>query len=110
VVIQEAEDIAPLEEPLEVPLPDEAIVCRCERVSAGDIRKHIRAGIRDLNHLKAITRAGFGACGGKTCSTLIGRICSEEGIPDEEITVFTERPLFAETQLGWFSGRGDNDE
>jgi len=108
VVIQDPEDIAPLEEPLEVPLRDNAIVCRCERVSAGDIRRHIRSGIRDLNHLKAITRAGFGACGGKTCAALIERICREEGIPEGEITAFTDRPLFAETQLGWF--KGSNDE
>lgn len=105
--ILEPEDIAPLKEPLPVPMPDEAIVCRCERVSAGDIRKHIRAGIRDLNRLKALTRAGFGACGGKTCSTLIERICREEAIPDEEVTPLTDRPLFAETRLGWFAGEED---
>lgn len=110
VMIQNPEDIIPLDEPLEVPLPDDAVVCRCERVTAGEIRKHLRAGVRDMNHLKAITRAGFGACGGKTCSTLIERICREEGIPGEEITTFTDRPLFAETQLGWFSGTEDNDE
>ena len=108
IVIQNP--VPPLEEPREVPLPDDAIVCRCERVSAGEIRKHIRAGVRDLNHLKAITRAGFGACGGKTCSTLIERICREEGLPREEITPLTDRPVFAETQLGWFSGSEDNDE
>lgn len=105
--ILEPEDIAPLKEPLPVPMPDDAIVCRCERVSAGDIRKHIREGIRDLNRLKALTRAGFGACGGKTCSTLIERICREEGIPDEEVTPLTDRPLFAETRLGWFAGEED---
>ncbi|MCD4774563.1 MAG: FAD-dependent oxidoreductase [Candidatus Aegiribacteria sp.] len=110
VMIQYPENITPLKEPLEVPLLDDAIVCRCERVTAGEIRKHIRSGIRDMNHLKAITRAGFGACGGKTCSILIERICREEGIPDEEVTAFTDRPLFAETQLGWFSGTEDNDE
>ncbi len=107
ILIQDPEEIAPLEEPLEVPLPDDAIICRCERVSAGEIRRHIRSGIRDMNHLKAITRAGFGACGGKTCAALIERICSEEGIGGREITDFTDRPLFAETELGWFSGADD---
>ena len=85
--------------------PDDAIVCRCERVTAGEIRDHLRNGLRDLNELKALTRAGFGACGGKTCKALIVRICREEGIPEGEITPFTERPLFAETRLGYFSGR-----
>ncbi len=106
-LVQDPSDMEPLERPLPVPLPDDAIVCRCERVSAGEIRKHVRAGIRDLNHLKAITRAGFGACGGKTCATLIERIFREEGVPESELTSFTDRPLFAETQLGWFAGRED---
>ncbi len=110
VLMQDSVSSAPLSEHLEVPLADDAVVCRCERVTAGTIREHIRSGIRDLNHLKAITRAGFGACGGKTCSTLIERICREEGIPDCDITAFTDRPLFAETQLGWFSGTEDDDE
>ena len=34
-------------------IDDDEIVCRCERVTAGEIRALIRAGVRDLNHLKA---------------------------------------------------------
>ncbi|MCK5064513.1 MAG: FAD-dependent oxidoreductase, partial [Candidatus Fermentibacteraceae bacterium] len=110
VIVQDPYEIKPLPVPLEVPMPDTAVICRCERVTAGEIREHIRAGIRDMNHLKALTRAGFGACGGKTCSMLIERICREEGISQEEITPFTDRPLFAETQLGWFAGKENDDE
>ncbi len=75
-------------------IPDDAIVCRCERVTAGEIRKLIREGVRDMNEIKALTRAGMGACGGKTCTNLIKRIFREEGITDFE--VFTKRPLFIE--------------
>ena len=110
VIVQDPYEIKPLPVPSEVPVPDTAVICRCERVTAGEIREHIRAGIRDMNHLKALTRTGFGACGGKTCSTLIERICREEGISQEEITPFTDRPLFAETQLGWFAGKENDDE
>jgi NADPH-dependent 2,4-dienoyl-CoA reductase/sulfur reductase-like enzyme/Fe-S-cluster-containing hydrogenase component 2 len=62
------------------PPPDEAIVCRCERVTAGEIRAIIRSGIRDLNQIKALTRAGMGACGSKTCRPMIWRIFQEENI------------------------------
>ena len=89
----------------ETTIADEAVICRCERVTAGEIRGHLRDGVRDLNQLKALTRAGFGACGGKTCKPLIARLIREEGIPPEEITQLTERPLFAETRLGLFAGR-----
>jgi len=83
-------------------------VCRCERVTAGEIRALLRQGVRDMNELKARTRAGFGSCGGKTCKTLIPRIIRSEGISMEEITEFTERPLFAETRLGIFCGKEEN--
>jgi ferredoxin len=84
-------------------LPDEAIVCRCERITAGEIRKWIRRGIRDLNQLKAVTRAGMGACGGKTCETLILQLFRSEGVELDEITLNTVRPVFMETPLGVFS-------
>jgi len=90
-----------------VPIADEAIVCRCERVSAGEIRKLLAEGVRDLNELKVRTRAGFGACGGKTCKTIISRIVRSEGIASDEVTDFTERPLFAETALGVFCGKDE---
>ncbi|MCK5035556.1 MAG: FAD-dependent oxidoreductase [Candidatus Sabulitectum sp.] len=89
----------------ELPMADDSIVCRCERVTAGEIRKLLREGVRDMNELKSRSRAGFGACGGKTCKSLIPRIIRGEGIDLEEITDLTERPLFAETRLGIFCGK-----
>lgn len=87
-------------------MDDDEIVCRCERVTAGEIRAHIRAGVRDLNHLKALTRSGMGACGGKTCPSLIKRLYREEGVPLTEVTDFTLRPLLMEVPLGAFAGMG----
>jgi NADPH-dependent 2,4-dienoyl-CoA reductase/sulfur reductase-like enzyme/Fe-S-cluster-containing hydrogenase component 2 len=86
------------------PLPDEAVICRCERVTAGEIRAAIRGGVRDLNHLKALTRSGMGSCGSKTCRPLIMRIFAEEGIPAAEVTDRVDRPLFVEVPLGFFAG------
>jgi NADPH-dependent 2,4-dienoyl-CoA reductase/sulfur reductase-like enzyme/Fe-S-cluster-containing hydrogenase component 2/bacterioferritin-associated ferredoxin len=84
--------------------PDDAIVCRCERVSAGEIRAAIHSGIRDLNQLKALTRAGMGACGSKTCRPMIWRIFQEEGIDFEMVTDRVDRPLFVEVPIGVFAG------
>ena len=83
---------------------DDIIVCRCERVSVGEIRKWIRYGVRDFNELKALTKAGMGACGGKTCTSLINRIFREEGIIHEDIIPGTKRPLFVEVAMGAFAG------
>jgi NADPH-dependent 2,4-dienoyl-CoA reductase/sulfur reductase-like enzyme/ferredoxin len=84
--------------------PDRAIVCRCERVTAGEIRELIRQGCRDMNEIKAVTRAGMGACGGKTCTPLIERLFREEGVPLSEVTGMVRRPLFVEVPLGTFAG------
>jgi ferredoxin len=83
---------------------DDIIVCRCERVSVGEIRKWIRYGVRDFNELKALTKAGMGACGGKTCTSLINRIFKEEGIKQKSLVPGTKRPVFVEVPMGAFAG------
>ncbi|MCP4535543.1 MAG: FAD-dependent oxidoreductase [Chloroflexi bacterium] len=85
-------------------MTDDEIICRCERVTAGEIRTLIQAGIRDINHIKGVTRAGMGACGAKTCANLILRLFREEGVPLAQVTENTRRPLFIEVPLGAFAG------
>ncbi len=79
--------------------PQENIVCRCEHVSAEEIRALIRSGVRDINQIKAATKATMGACGGKTCLSLIKKLFREEGVPLEDVIDPTTRPLFVETPL-----------
>lgn len=82
---------------------DSTIVCRCERVTAGEIRKLIRQGVRDLNQLKAL-RCGMGACGGKTCQSLILKLFRDEGVDLCDVAPFSQRPLVAEVDLGMLAG------
>jgi len=91
-------------------LADDVIACRCERVRAGEIRDLIRKGYRDINEIKAVTRAGMGACGGKTCTALVHRLFREEGVPPEEVTGPVRRPLFVEVSLGVFAGTEGRDD
>ena len=101
--IQRDEVTVPKDEITRDKIPDDAIVCWCERVTAAEIRTWIRKGIRDLNQIKSITRAGMGACGSKTCGDLILQLFKEEGVPLEELTLHTTRPLFSEAPLGVFT-------
>jgi len=75
------------------------IVCRCEHVTADQIRELIRNGVRDINQIKAATKATMGSCGGKTCLSLIKKIFREEGVSLEEVTDPTQRPVFVEIPL-----------
>ncbi len=85
-------------------ITDDTVVCRCERVTAGEIRILIRQGYRDINEIKAVIRAGMGACGGKTCTPLIHRLFHDEGIPEAQVVDNVKRPLFIEVPLGVFAG------
>ncbi|MDH4136433.1 MAG: FAD-dependent oxidoreductase [Anaerolineae bacterium] len=83
-------------------LTDDVIICRCERVTAGEIRKFVREGFTDMNAIKFPTRAMMGACEPKTCANLIKRIFKEEGIPEGDVVENVHRPLFMEVPLGVF--------
>ncbi|MBF0412513.1 MAG: FAD-dependent oxidoreductase [Desulfamplus sp.] len=95
-------------ESLDVPdtsaLPDEAVICRCERVTAGEIRSAIRSGVRDVNQLKGVNRTGMGSCGSKTCRTMVLAIFRDEGVDLKEVTERTDRPLFVEVPFGVLAG------
>jgi NADPH-dependent 2,4-dienoyl-CoA reductase/sulfur reductase-like enzyme len=47
---------------------DETIVCRCEAVTAGELRRVVvEAGAREANRAKAFSRVGMGRCQGRYC-------------------------------------------
>lgn len=123
VVVESPAVIAPLiagirvqEKPITQPMhqyvhhvEDDTIVCRCEHVTAGEIRTLIRKGYRDINEIKTVTRACMGACGAKTCASLIQRLFKEENVPINEVTDPSRRPIFMEVPLGVFAGETKND-
>lgn len=96
--------IVPEEIPDTTGIPDDAVICRCERVTAGEIRSAIRNGVRDMNELKAINRTGMGACGSKTCRPMVWGIFRDEGVDLKLTTDRIDRPLFVEVPLGTFAG------
>jgi NADPH-dependent 2,4-dienoyl-CoA reductase/sulfur reductase-like enzyme len=49
-------------------LPDETIVCRCEAITAGELRCVVHAtGAKEANRAKAFSRVGMGRCQGRYC-------------------------------------------
>ncbi|MDA3813813.1 MAG: (2Fe-2S)-binding protein, partial [Candidatus Cloacimonetes bacterium] len=84
-------------------ISDCEMVCICERVTAKEIRDLIHKGITDMNQIKAITRAGMGPCGAKSCDNLIKQIFRQEGVSLDEVEPNTRRPGFVEVPLGKFA-------
>ncbi|MDD5360863.1 MAG: FAD-dependent oxidoreductase [Ignavibacteria bacterium] len=98
--IQDEDKTKPLPKPEFNYIPDNSILCRCERVSVGEIIKFIKENeIKDVNQLKQI-RVGMGACGSRTCSILLPRIFSAAGVNWYEVTQATKRPLSIEIPMG----------
>lgn len=83
---------------------EDIIICRCERVTKGEIVALIRAGYHDMNQIKAALRTGMGACGGKTCTELILRLFREEGVDLKEVRLPVHRPPETEVPLELFAG------
>jgi NADPH-dependent 2,4-dienoyl-CoA reductase/sulfur reductase-like enzyme len=58
--------------------PDDLIVCRCEEVTAGELRACARdTGAREMNRLKALTRIGMGRCQGRMCAPAAARLLAD---------------------------------
>jgi NADPH-dependent 2,4-dienoyl-CoA reductase/sulfur reductase-like enzyme/Fe-S-cluster-containing hydrogenase component 2 len=95
---------------LSAAIEQDYVVCRCERVLKSEIVKEIRAGVRDLNTLKAVCRAGMGTCAGRTCTDFVLRIFREEGVPLDEVVSATNRPFTAEIPLSAFAGIEEDGE
>jgi thioredoxin reductase/bacterioferritin-associated ferredoxin len=59
-------------------LPDDAtIVCRCEEVTAGQIRQTAALGCEGPNQMKAFLRCGMGPCQGRLCGLTVTELIAE---------------------------------
>ena len=62
-----------------VPGPDDdMIICRCEEVTKGEIRKAVHDGMFTLTEIRRYLRTGMGLCQGQTCSRLVKSIMAAE--------------------------------
>ncbi len=52
-------------------IPDETMICRCEEITMGTIKKNIREGFDTIGSLKKATRCGMGRCQGRICGPVI---------------------------------------
>jgi len=70
---------------------DDAVVCRCEEVTAARLRAEISAGLTSVAALKKATRAGMGRCQGRFCASTIAAMCPR--VPDDAAFAAPRAPL-----------------
>lgn len=73
-------------------IEDATIVCRCEEVTAREVRAAARLGCLGCNQLKALTRCGMGPCQGRMCSTTVAQLlAAERGLAVQQIEPYRTR-------------------
>ncbi len=73
-------------------IPGNTMVCRCESVSANEIRNLAELGCTGPNQARAFTRAGMGPCMGRQCGLAISGILAQEtGRSMQEVGTYSIR-------------------
>ncbi|MGR3759218.1 FAD/NAD(P)-dependent oxidoreductase [Roseobacteraceae bacterium NS-SX3] len=84
---------------------DETMVCRCEEVTAGEIRRYAKLGCLGPNQAKAFGRAGMGPCQGRYCGlTVTALLAAANGRTPDETGYYRIRPPLKPVTLGELAG------
>ena len=83
---------------------DETIVCRCEEVTAREIRQVAARGCMGPNQGKAFTRCGMGPCMGRKCALTVSQVMANaHGVPVDEIGHYRIRSPIRPITVGQFA-------
>lgn len=81
------------------------IVCRCNDVTAEDIRRAIEMGIDDFELLRKYLRLGFGPCQGRSCIMIAARMFARATGKriDEVLANYRVRPPIVPVSAKYFA-------
>jgi NADPH-dependent 2,4-dienoyl-CoA reductase/sulfur reductase-like enzyme len=83
------------------PPEDTTPVCRCEEITAGQVRAAARLGATGPNQVKAFLRAGMGACQGRMCGATVARLVAEaHGVQPEAVAPLRPRAPYKPLTVG----------
>ncbi|HNP63950.1 MAG TPA: NAD(P)/FAD-dependent oxidoreductase [Woeseiaceae bacterium] len=72
---------------------DDTLVCRCEEVTAGQIRDAVRDTASEANQVKSFLRTGMGPCQGRVCGLAVTELIAEaSGRSRNDVGYFRIRP------------------
>ena len=80
---------------------DNTLVCRCEEVTAQQIRSAVIQGMKTPETVKSLTRCGMGPCQSRMCGSGLAEIIAEEtGQMMPQLTPVTIRPPVRNLSIG----------
>ncbi|MFL9921064.1 FAD/NAD(P)-binding oxidoreductase [Paraburkholderia fungorum] len=72
---------------------DEVTVCRCEEVTAGQLRSFVKLGCLGPNQAKSFGRCGMGPCQGRLCGLTVTEVIADaRGVTPAEVGYYRVRP------------------
>ncbi len=93
---------------------DDMIICRCEEVTKGEIRKAVHDGMFTLTEIRRYLRTGMGLCQGQTCAKLVkGIVARELNVSPAELEPATSRAPMRPIEMRVFAAEakeGEEDE
>ncbi len=85
--------------------PDEVVVCRCESITAGEVRAAVAQGCLGPNQVKAFLRSGMGPCQGRMCGPVVAQIiAAARGVAPGEVGYMHVRPPLKPISVGELAG------
>jgi NAD(P)H-nitrite reductase large subunit len=84
---------------------EDTVVCRCEEVTAGEVRDAVAYGATTLDALKTRTRTGQGPCQGRTCGPILARMIAQQSSQSPaDAGLFHARPPVKPVPLAALAG------
>ena len=95
-----------------IPEPDDdRIVCRCEEVTKGEIRRAVHDGMFTITEIRRFLRAGMGLCQGQTRAKLVKRIVAQElQVSPAVLEPATSRAPMRPLEMKIFAAEAKEDE
>lgn len=89
---------------------DDCVVCRCEKVTAGELRRVAAQGCNGPNQTKSFTRCGMGPCQGRMCGLTVAAVLAEaNGQSMEQTGYYRIRPPLKPITLGQLASAARED-
>ena len=84
---------------------DDVLVCRCEEVTAGDVRRFVELGCEGPNQAKSFGRCGMGPCQGRLCGLTVTEVIADaRKVSPATVGYYRIRPPIKPLTLGELAG------
>lgn len=90
---------------------DGMLICRCEEITKGEIRKAVHEGMWTMTEIRRYLRTGMGLCQGQTCARLVkGIVARELGVSPAEIEPATSRVPMRPIEMRIFANEAEEGQ